>query len=66
MAKDDQQSTAADRGRRIGARTNLVANYHARLLAANLIEPAGRGKIDWAIPGLREHLRPRDCKKNGV
>lgn len=57
MAEDDGPSSAADIGRRIGARTNLVANYRARLLAAGLIEPRGHGRVDFAIPGLREHLR---------
>jgi len=57
MAEDDGPSTAADIGRRIASRTNVVANYRARLLAAGLIEAAGHGKVDFAIPGLREHLR---------
>lgn len=57
MAEDDGSSTAADIGRRIASRTNVVANYRARLLAAGLIDAAGHGKVDFAIPGLREHLR---------
>jgi hypothetical protein len=57
MADDDGPSTAADIGRRIKAKTNLVANYRSRLLAAGLIEAAGHGKVDFAIPGLRQHLR---------
>lgn len=57
MAEDGGPSSAADIGRRIGARTNLVGNYRARLLAAGLIDPTGYGKVDFAIPGLREYLR---------
>ncbi|GAA3313929.1 ATP-binding protein [Arthrobacter ramosus] len=57
MAEDNEPSTAADIGHRLGARTNLVANYRARLLAAGLIEASGHGKVDFAIPGLRQHLR---------
>ncbi|GAA2143967.1 ATP-binding protein [Arthrobacter humicola] len=57
MAEDDGPSVAGDIGRRIGARTNLVANYRSRLLAAGLIEAAGHGKVGFAIPGLRQHLR---------
>lgn len=57
MAEDDGASTAADIGYRLRARTNLVANYRARLLASGLIEAAGHGKVDFAIPGLRQHLR---------
>ncbi|MER1997685.1 MAG: hypothetical protein ABTA24_14485 [Arthrobacter sp.] len=48
---------AGDIGRRLGAKTNLVANYRSRLLAAGLIESTGHGKVDFAIPGLRQHLR---------
>ncbi|WP_104200393.1 hypothetical protein [Cryobacterium sp. Y29] len=56
MAKDDKPSVAGDIGRRLGAKTNLVANYRTRLLAAGLIESVGHGKIDFAIPGLRRYL----------
>ncbi|WP_211880406.1 hypothetical protein [Pseudarthrobacter albicanus] len=57
VAQDDGHSTAGDIGRRLGAKTNLVANYRSRLVAAGLIEPTGHGKVDFAIPGLRQHLR---------
>jgi len=57
MAVDDGPSLAGDIGRRLGAKTNLVANYRSRLLAAGLIESTGHGKVDFAIPGLRQHLR---------
>ena len=57
MAEDDGPSVAGDIGRRIEARTNLVANYRSRLLAAGLIESTAHGKVDFAIPGLRQHLR---------
>lgn len=57
MAEDDGPSVAGDIGRRIGARTNLVANYRSRPLAAGLIESTAHGKVDFAIPCLRQHLR---------
>lgn len=57
MSLDDGPSAAADIGERIEASTSLVSKYRARLLAAGLIETAGRGKIEYAIPGLREYLR---------
>jgi sugar phosphate isomerase/epimerase len=60
MAEDDGPSVAGDIGRRMGARTNLVANYRSRLLAAGLIEATGHGKVDFAIPGLRQHLRAQN------
>lgn len=62
MAKDDGPSAAGDIGQRLGAKTNLVANYRTRLLAAGLIESVGHGKVDFAIPGLRRYLssKPTD------
>jgi hypothetical protein len=57
MAQDDGPSIAGDIGQRLKAKTNLIANYRSRLLAAGLVEPAGHGKIDFAIPGLRHYLR---------
>lgn len=61
-AKDTGPSSTGDIGQRIGAKTNLVANYRTRLLAAGLIESAGYGKVDFAIPGLRRYLssKPTD------
>lgn len=57
MAVDDGTSTAANIVRRTGSRPTLVAKYRTRLLAAGLIESAGHGKVDFAIPGLRQYLR---------
>ncbi len=58
MAEDDGPSAAGDIGQRLGgAKTNLVANYRTRLLAAGLIESAGHGKVAFAIPGLCRYLR---------
>lgn len=57
MAEDDVPSSVADSGRRLGDRTNTIGNYRLRLIEAGLVQPAGRGKLDLAIPGLREHLR---------
>ncbi|TFB71883.1 ATP-binding protein [Cryobacterium glaciale] len=59
MAQDDGPTAAGDIGLRLGAKTNLVANYRVRLLAAGLIEPAGHGKVTFAIPGLRRYLLSR-------
>lgn len=57
MAVDDGPSTAADLVQRTGSRPTLVAKYRTRLLAAGLVESTGHGKVDYAIPGLREYLR---------
>lgn len=57
MAQDDGPSAIGDIGRRLGATSNEVADCRARLIAAGLIEPAGQGTVDFAIPGFRRHLR---------
>ena len=57
MSEDDGPATTADIGRRLGDQRNTIGNYRARLIDAGLIQPAGRGRLDFAIPGLREHLR---------
>lgn len=57
MAEDDAPATTADIGRRLGDQKNTIGNYRARLIDAGLIQPAGRGRLDFALPGLREHLR---------
>jgi hypothetical protein len=41
----------------IKAKPNVVSQYRKRLIAAGLIESAGYGKVDFAIPGLRRYLR---------
>jgi len=57
MAEDDGPASTADIGRRLGDQKNTVGNYRARLIDAGLVQPAGRGLLEFAIPGLREHLR---------
>lgn len=57
MARADGPSSAGDIGRLIGAKPNLVSKYRSRLMAAGLIDTAGYGYFDFAIPGLRNHLR---------
>lgn len=57
MSEDDGPSSTADIGRRLGDRKNTIGNYRSRLIDAGLIEPAGRGHVDFAIPGLRDHMR---------
>lgn len=57
MAGQDGASTAAQIGHAIGSKPNVVSKYRNRLIAAGLIESAGYGKVDFAIPGLRQYLR---------
>jgi type II secretory pathway predicted ATPase ExeA len=57
MAKDDGPSRIADVAARMGVTQSFASTYRQRLIAAEVIEPAGRGLVDYAIPLLREHLR---------
>lgn len=59
MAVDDGPSSTGDIGERLGNRPNTIGNYRARLIDAGLIQPAGHGLVEFAIPGLRDHLLTR-------
>lgn len=57
MAKDDGKSKMADIQERLGVDVNYASHYRLRLIAAELIESAGHGRVDFAMPYLREYLR---------
>lgn len=57
MSQDSGISEVSAIGLRLGARPNTVSNYRTRLIEAGLVEQAGYGRVDFAIPGLREYLR---------
>jgi len=57
MAQDDGPSRMADIQARLGVTVNYASQYRLRLIAAELIEPTGRGYVDFALPYLREYLR---------
>ncbi len=56
MTEDAGPSSTADIGKRLGNSKNTVGNYRSRLIDAGLIQPAGRGFLEFAIPGLREYI----------
>ncbi|MGC0239615.1 hypothetical protein [Arthrobacter sp. SD76] len=57
MASQDGPSAAGQIGAILKAKPNVVSKYRNRLIAAGLIESAGYGKVDFAIPGLRQYLQ---------
>ena len=57
MAAQDGPSAAGQIGAILKSKPNVVSKYRNRLIAAGLIESAGYGKVDFAIPGLRQYLR---------
>lgn len=42
---------------RLGVDAGYAGVYRSRLIAAELIVPAGHGAVAFALPHLREHLR---------
>jgi hypothetical protein len=54
MAAQEGPSAAGQIGAILKAKPNVVSKYRKRLIAAGLIESAGYGKVDFAIPGLRQ------------
>jgi hypothetical protein len=57
MAQDDGPSRIADIRARLDVSVNYASQHRLRLIAAELIEPTGRGSVDFALPYLREYLR---------
>lgn len=63
VAEDDGPSRMQDIARRLGVDASYAGQYRRRLIAAGLVAPAGYGKVDVAIPYLREHLRSRPVRE---
>ncbi|MEI2279515.1 hypothetical protein OHC50_18825 [Paenarthrobacter ilicis] len=57
MAAQDGPSAAGQIGAILKAKANVISKYRNRLIAAGQIESASYGKVDFAIPGLRQYLR---------
>jgi hypothetical protein len=57
MAHDDGPSRMADVAARLGVNANYASQYRLRLLAADVIRPAGRGLVAFELPYLRDYLR---------
>lgn len=61
MLEDDAVSSTSDIAKRLGKSSGYVSTYKRRLMEAGLIEDAGRSKIRFALPCLRDYL-PRYCE----
>lgn len=57
MAEDDGPSSVTDIAERMDVRKNYISVYRQRLLDAGVIRAAGRGWIEFTLPGLRDYLR---------
>ena len=57
MSSDDGPSRMAEIAKRMDVDANYASQYRRRLIAADLIYPAGHGRVDYTLPHLREYLR---------
>jgi hypothetical protein len=57
MAVDDGPARVSDLADRLGQSRQYINHYRGRLVAAGVIEAPARGKVDFAIPYLRDTLR---------
>lgn len=57
MAHDDGPSKMSDIAARLNVDANYASQYRLRLIATELIEPAGHGRVDFTMPYLRDYLR---------
>ncbi|WP_240629821.1 AAA family ATPase [Specibacter cremeus] len=57
MAQDEGSSIIGDVAERTGMSPSAASNYRRRLIEEGLIQPAGYGRVAFAIPGLRQHMR---------
>ncbi|WP_026533814.1 ATP-binding protein [Arthrobacter sp. H14] len=56
MAIDEGPSQIADIAERMSVDLNYANQYRRRLLAAEMIVPAGRGRLSFTLPYLRDYL----------
>lgn len=57
MAHDDGPSKMSDIASRLDVDANYASQYRLRLIASELIEPVGHGRVDFTMPYLRDYLR---------
>lgn len=57
MAQDDGPSSTSVIAERMGKDVRYASIYRMRLIEAQVIEEKGYGRVDFAIPYLREYLR---------
>ncbi|MDR1188859.1 MAG: AAA family ATPase [Bifidobacteriaceae bacterium] len=59
MAQDNGTTSVEAIRVRLGKSARYVSVYRRRLIDAGMIAPAGRGRVAFALPFLREYLRER-------
>lgn len=59
MLPDEGASKVSDLEKRMEKSSGYISRYRARLIEAGVIEPAGRGKVVFALPDLKEYLKEK-------
>ncbi|MDR1015888.1 MAG: ATP-binding protein [Coriobacteriales bacterium] len=62
MLPDEAGSTTAEIAKRMGVTTNYAGQYRRRLIEQGIIEDMERGRLDFAIPMLREYLEEKSVE----
>lgn len=57
MVEDDTESRLSDISSRMGVSSTKAGQYRLRLIKKGVIEPFGRGKVQLALPLLRDYMR---------
>lgn len=57
MSQDDGASKTAEVGERMGVTSDYAQKYRRRLIDAGVIQPAGRGYVEYAVPYLSDFMR---------
>lgn len=57
MAVDEHESSTGEIAARMRRDHAYISQYRSRLIVAGIIEPAGRGRLRFTIPYLREFVR---------
>jgi energy-coupling factor transporter ATP-binding protein EcfA2 len=59
MAEDEGESRIADIAQRLGVTGATASYYRKRLVNQGIVVAAGRGKLEWAMPMLKQLLKER-------
>lgn len=57
MAHSEGPAAMSDIATRLGADANYTSQYRLRLIHQDIIQPAGRGNVEFVLPHLREYLQ---------
>lgn len=57
MTQDDDRSSTGEIAERLNVSPHYAGVYRNRLIASELVEPAGYGFVNFTLPYLREYLR---------